>query len=228
MKIIKLLRGDIHFQYKYGFYLLYAFFTLVYITILHFLPDSWQEVASTIIIFSDPALIGLVFMGAIVLFEKSERVLNTIAVSPITVHQYIISKVLSISIISLICGVLIAWVSADIAYLPTFVLGVSLGSILFSLIGLIMSANSSTLNSFLLKVMPIMSLAMIPVGLYLFGYEHWTMQMIPSVSVVNLIMNIANLGIISVIVLALWIAIVYYCTVISVKKMIKQLGGGKI
>lgn len=228
MKILKLLRGDIYFQYKYGFYLLYALFTLIYIAILHFMPDSWQHIASGIIIFSDPALIGLVFMGAIVLFEKSERVLNTIAISPISVHHYVASKVLSISIISLISGLLIACVAAEIAYLPMFILGVSLGSIFFSLIGLIASVSSSTLNGFLIRICPIMALATASAVFYLFGLDHWAMQLLPSTAIINLIMDISNLEIISVVVLALWIVPIYCWTVVSVKNMMKKLGGVKI
>lgn len=227
MKQIKLILGDIYFQYKYGFYLLYALFTLTYIALLYFLPDSWKSIASAVIIFSDPALIGLIFMGSIILFEKSERVLNSIAVSPISVQQYIISKVVSITVISLISGILIAWIAGEIAYIPTFFIGISLGSFLFSLIGLIFSIKSATLNSFLLKTMPLMSVAMIPIVPYLIGYDHWTMQLIPSVAVINLIMDIPNLGIISILVLTLWIAITYYYTIVSVKKMFKKLGGDK-
>lgn len=228
MKTIKLLCGDIYFQYKYGFYLLYAFFTLAYSVIIYLLPDSWKAIVSAIIIFSDPALIGLVFMGAIVLFEKSERVLHTIAVSPINIHQYIVSKVLSITIISLISGLIIASMGTDIIYLPTSVLGISLGSILFSLVGLIISAKSATLNGFLIKTVPIMCLAVMLAALYLIGYNHWIMQLLPSVSIINLIMDIEHLEIISVCMLTLWIAIIYYFTVVVVRKMMKSLGGDKI
>ena len=228
MKIIKLLRGDIYFQYKYGFYLLYAFFTCVYIAILHLLPNSWHQVASALIIISDPALIGLVFIGAIVLFEKSERVLNSIAVSPINVHQYIISKIVSITIVSLLSGLFIAYAGAEIIFLPTFILGITLGSILFSLIGLIISTNSPTLNAFILRITPIMTLATLPVVMYLMGYKHWSMQLFPSVSIINLILNSVDLGVISILILTLWIAISYYYTVCSVQKMIKKLGGGKL
>jgi hypothetical protein len=54
------------------------------------------------------------------------------------------------------------------------------------------------------------------------------MQLFPSVSIINLILNSVDLGVISILILTLWIAISYYYTVCSVQKMIKKLGGGKL
>ena len=102
MKLKGLILGDIRQQYKYGFYALYTLFTLVYITVLRILPMPWKELCTTTLIFSDPVLIGLMFMGAIILFEKSEKVMQALAVSPISIHAYILSKVISIGLISLL------------------------------------------------------------------------------------------------------------------------------
>lgn len=227
MRLLSLLRGDIYFQYKYGFYLLYAFFTLIYITTLYFLPDSWKDIASAFIIFSDPALIGLMFMGAIVLFEKSERVLNTIAVSPITVSQYVISKLASIAIISLASGLTIGLVASHINCVVTFILGLVLGSILFSMFGLIISVRTSTLNGFFVGIAPIILLVTLPPVIYMLGVKEWFMQIHPGVAVLNLILNSRELQAISILVLSLWSIVVYYFTIISVNKMMKKLGGDK-
>ena len=102
MKLKGLILGDIRQQYKYGFYALYTLFTLVYIAVLRILPMQWKELCTTTLIFSDPVLIGLMFMGAIILFEKSEKVMQALAVSPISIHAYILSKVISIGLISLL------------------------------------------------------------------------------------------------------------------------------
>ena len=132
MKLKGLILGDIRQQYKYGFYALYTLFTLVYITVLRILPMPWKELCTTTLIFSDPVLIGLMFMGAIILFEKSEKVMQALAVSPISIHAYILSKVISIGLISLLSGVLIALFSGmEHSYIHLAV-GIMLGSALFT------------------------------------------------------------------------------------------------
>ena len=47
MRIWNMLRGDIRFQWKYGFYFVYTIFTVFYILLLRFIPESVrQEVGS--------------------------------------------------------------------------------------------------------------------------------------------------------------------------------------
>lgn len=71
MRLGSLLIWDIRFQAKYGFYFLYAVLTVIYTIILLAVPESWQEKTAAILIFSDPASMGLFFMGAIILLEKT-------------------------------------------------------------------------------------------------------------------------------------------------------------
>ena len=111
MRMIHLIKGDIVFQIKYGFYFLYVVFTVLYAFVLVILPETWQETVASIMIYSDPAAMGLFFMGAIILFEKSQRVLNSLAVSPIHISEYILSKIISLALISEIVAMILAVIS---------------------------------------------------------------------------------------------------------------------
>ena len=86
MKLRRLVCGDIHFQWKYGFYFIYFVLTVIYVFGITALPDNWKHNAAAIMIYSDPAAMGLFFMGAIVLLEKSQKVLHAIASKSIRVH----------------------------------------------------------------------------------------------------------------------------------------------
>lgn len=74
------------------------------------------------LIFSDPAAMGLFFMGAIVMLEQS------FAVSPLKVWEYVGSKVLSLSMIGLLVAGLVG-VTARQEALPQLLLGISLASV---------------------------------------------------------------------------------------------------
>ena len=97
MRLKSLIVSDIRFQFRYGFYWVYILFTLVYVAVLHLLPAAWRTDAALLMIFTDPAAMGLFFMGSIVLFEKNERVLDSIAVSPVSPIEYVLSKLVSAS-----------------------------------------------------------------------------------------------------------------------------------
>ena len=62
MRFKTLLLWDMKFQARYGFYLLYGFLTVFYIVLLFSLPLSWKENAAAILIYSDPAAMGLYFI----------------------------------------------------------------------------------------------------------------------------------------------------------------------
>ena len=58
MKLRRLVCGDIHFQWKYGFYFIYFVLTVIYVFGITALPDNWKHNAAAIMIYSDPAAMG--------------------------------------------------------------------------------------------------------------------------------------------------------------------------
>ena len=88
MRLGRLICGDIHFQWKYGFYFIYFILTVLYVCGIAALPEHWKTDIASIMIYSDPAAMGLFFMGAIVLLEKSQKVLNAMVVSPVKISEY--------------------------------------------------------------------------------------------------------------------------------------------
>ncbi|MDO5293689.1 MAG: hypothetical protein Q4F05_13195 [bacterium] len=79
MRLFHLIKGDVKFQYKYGFYFLYIFLIILYIFVLSLLKGRIRENTGLVMIFSDPASMGLFFMGAMVLLEKGEHITNSFA-----------------------------------------------------------------------------------------------------------------------------------------------------
>lgn len=227
MRLKNLIIGDVKFQFKYGFYFVYVIFTAIYISLVFLFPPAWREKAAAIMIFSDPAAMGLFFMGAIVLLEKSERVLNSIAVSPVKIEEYIFSKVISIGIISTIVGIIIA-LAANLTNLFVVILGTFLGSSFFTLLGLIVAANISSLNQFLAATVPIEIISFLPPICYLFGYDKTFMLMHPGCILIRLISGNKEHFLLLIIVLIIWIGLIYIVTHKYIKKMFQSVGGIKL
>ena len=99
MRMVNVIKGDIVFQWKYGFYAIYFLMSIIYLVIFSFFTGDMKDTVISICVYSDPAAMGMVFMGALILLEKSQRVTNSIAISPVTVEEYILGKILSIAII---------------------------------------------------------------------------------------------------------------------------------
>ena len=227
MRIRNLILGDVKFQLKYGFYFVYAVFTLFYILLLFALPVAAKEKAVTILIYTDPAAMGLFFMGAIVLLEKSQRVLNSIAVSPVKVSEYIISKVVSLGAISTLVGVIIT-ASAGTGNMFGVMIGTFLGSVIFSLFGLMVAAKISSLNQFMVATMPFEILCFLPPLIYLFGYKKSFLLLHPGTIIIRMMEEENKYEPGLLLTLCAWIIIIYLITFRSVKKMFQSVGGVKL
>ena len=232
MRILSAIRNDIRFQLKYGFYLLYLVISMIYIGIIFALPASMRGIVSAVVAFSDPSALGLFFMGAIILFEKSERVLNSLFISPLTIDEYILGKVVSLSIIATAVGTAIVLTTGTgKIHLFPLVSGLILGSILFSLTGLIIAARVNSLNQFMIGVIPLGTLLSLPSFLIIFGFDNIFLQLHPGVIVLKLILNGVEIGKFNwfqILLLILWIAIFWLWARENVKKMIGTLGGVKL
>ncbi len=227
MRMVKMIVGDIRFQLKYGFYFIYTVLTVVYITILYTFPPSWRESTATIMIFSDPAAMGLFFMGAIILLEKSQHVLNALAVSPVKIAEYIISKVVSLGLISIIVAGILS-LSVKKENLLIVLLATALTSIIFTLLGLIVGTKIASLNQFLMVTVPVEIICFVPAMLYLFGYSPTFMRLYPINLCMSLIAGKCEKVLISILIIITTIGILFYIAYRCTWKMWKRVGGVKL
>lgn len=227
MRLKNLILSDIRFQIKHGFYFLYSIITIFYIIILSFVPELYKSNFASLIIFTDPAVLGVSFMGTIILLEKSQHILSSIAVSPVKIHEYICAKVVSLSCISTLAGVVIAFSSGSNNMFGVFI-GIFTGSILFSLIGIIVGANISSINQFVVVIIPVMIIFMVPSIAEFFGYSYRIFLFHPSNIILRLIgSNIENM-LLHFTILIVWVFIFFKATEKAVEKMMTKLGGATI
>jgi len=129
--------------------------------ILYFLstqamPGMNNSKFHTMLLFFDPATIGLMFVGALVLFEKSENILQALVVTPMKVDDYILSKILTLTILSTVSASVFMGLLAvfeetnfNLLYLAS---GVILASVMLILIGFILVSRINSINEYLLSM----------------------------------------------------------------------------
>lgn len=180
-RLVNLLKQDIAFQLKHGFYAIYALITIIYIVILQFVPAEYKSLAVTAIIFTDPSTLGLFFIGGIVLLERGQNILQPLFITPVQVHQYLLSKVISLTLIAVLVSLVIklALFYGDFFLLPLIV-GVSLSAIFFTLLGIIFATLVKNVNQYLLFSPVYVTIFYLPI-LELFGwYQTKWFYLLPS------------------------------------------------
>lgn len=226
MRLKNLILWDMKFQARYGFYLLYTFLTILYAAFIFALPASWKGRAASILIFSDPAAMGLFFMGAIVLLEKSQRVTAFMSITPVKACEYVASKVLSLSAISVIVAVLLAAASGS-GSLILVAAGTLLGSVMFTLCGVIVATKIISLNQFILATVPVETIGFVPAVLSVFLDLVPIWRFYPPVACMALIAG-KEVSAAGIILTFMAIGVLFYAACCSVKKMWQEQGGIKI
>lgn len=226
MRVRALMLWDLCFQAKYGFYFLYAILTLIYTIALSVIPQLWQEKVATILIYSDPASMGLFFMGAIVLLEKSQRVPNALAISPVHPAEYVIAEVTSLSAISLVVAGIIS-IMANVDQLYLVLLGTLISSTIFTLIGIMIATKIASLNQFILWTMPVEIVCFLPAVLHLFHMTPTWFTYYPFIACIKMISGQMPSFPEFLIVLAVIVTTFHFANV-CVSNMWSNMGGVKL
>lgn len=229
MRKVNVIKGDMFFQWKYGFYMLYFLMIIIYYVIFSFLTGNVKDTIVSICVYSDPAAMGMFFMGALILLEKSQRITNSIAISPVTVEEYILGKIVSVGIISEIVGVILMLQGHTENYFLCAI-GIFAGSVIFSLCGIIVGAKIESLNQYIIGTLPFEIMGFVPVILYRIGFmwDNKLMIIHPGCSVMRLIEGDTEMAVGAVASIVIWTILLFWIADISVRKMFRKSGGVKL
>ncbi|MEM8888989.1 MAG: hypothetical protein AAGD28_13480 [Bacteroidota bacterium] len=143
--------------------------TLIYVGIfflLRGLPN--MEWLLTLLIYNDPAIIGMFFMGLGYLMERNQRILVALIVSPQDLHTYLLARIITFSLIGSLCALGMAFAVLGLEYhVLHFFIGVFATSALFCILGIGIAVYSSEFLLFLLRSIPVLILMSLPlIGYY--------------------------------------------------------------
>lgn len=116
-----------------------------------------------LVMMNDPALLGVLFVGVMVLFEKDERTLQALSVTPIRWSHYLWSKTLALTAIGLLCCYAMVLVGYGWNFhWGHFTAATVLTTIIFSFIGFVVVAGEATFNTYMMKATVVIVLLTLP------------------------------------------------------------------
>jgi fluoroquinolone transport system permease protein len=138
--------------------------TAIYVGVFKALASMGNlEKLLVLVIFNDPALLGFLFVGVMVLFEKNENTLQALALTPININFYILSKAIALTLISLFCCYIMVIAGYGINFnFIHFTLGTLLTTFIFSMLGFVAVAGQSSFNKYILIAVGIILFLTIP------------------------------------------------------------------
>lgn len=141
------------------------------------------ELVSLVVVLNDPALIGMLFIGITVIFDREQGTLSALRVAPMNFHHYLLAKVGILSVLGTLCGygMALASVGTDLNHIH-FLLALLLTSIGFANLGIGLVARTRQFVTFALYVAGGLLVMFVPLlkwfaaleipGIELFPLEH--------------------------------------------------------
>lgn len=193
MRLMNTFKNDIRFQVKYGFYFLYAFFSAVYIVLLRMTPAEYKGIVGSLIVLTDPAMLGIFFIGGIWLLEKGEGLHRFWRISPLRPIEYVLGKSISLAALSTLSADLIVWLGMGRIYHVLYLsVGVFIGAVIFNLVGLIIATYAHSVNHYMLIAILPSIFVSIPPLLTAFNFTHPVLEAFPGTALWHLIVNAMN------------------------------------
>ncbi|MFA1819670.1 hypothetical protein ACDX78_05645 [Virgibacillus oceani] len=228
MRVVELFQMDVKFQLRHGFYYAYALVTIFYIGVLLLIPEAYVQTASILIVFTDPSVLGFFFVGGLVLLERDQSIFSTLYVTPLKIHEYLISKVMSLTLLAAVTSIVLFVVIHQFSFhVVPFLLAVILCSMFFTLLGINLAVRVKSVNAFLYTSPLYVIVFFLPLVDYIGIYDTPIFFILPTQAIMLLMEGAfrgVSIGIYlySVVILAVWIGLVYLWTYRSFQQFLKD------
>jgi fluoroquinolone transport system permease protein len=116
------------------------------------------------IIFNDPAILGFLFTGVMVLFEKNQNTYQALSVVPFEIKYYLLARATLLSIVSMICSYTMLLFS-DLTNVNFWMFGTAVltCALTFSFIGFWVVAKQKSFNTYFLRAIGMVIVLSIPI-----------------------------------------------------------------
>ena len=186
----ELLKKDIQLQWRHGFWIVYFVLASIYTAVLLNLPADKRLTVSLFIILNDTTVLGVVFVGALVLLEKRQAVIQSLFVTPLEPARYIWSKTISLTLIAT-CMSLVVYLPAWTvnAFTPVVVITMIFIAATFVLLGLGLAAKVDTINRYFGVLMGISMVMILPLIPYMLLDRNPLFLILPYVASLDLMLG---------------------------------------
>ena len=154
---------DCRLQFRNGFYTVSLIVAGLAAILLNFLNDEALAWVLPLVLFENTIINTFFFVAGLILLEKAEGSLSAEAVTPLRGTEYLASKVMTLTLLTIVEGVALTLLTYGMPpNLPLLVLGLAGAALLFTLAGLAVMTRYASINEFLMPSVAYTLLLCIP------------------------------------------------------------------
>jgi fluoroquinolone transport system permease protein len=172
-RLIILIVGELQRLHKYGFTSVSFLVTVIWGVVLYFLETDMTTAILPFILMLDATMMAVMYVGAVMYFEKNESTISTMLVTPVKNSELILSKTIAYTIHNLLSAILLVivfvWIKdIEIHYLMLFS-AIIITTLFHTIAGIVLSYFQKDFTTMLLQIMILSFILFIPSALYMFG-----------------------------------------------------------
>jgi fluoroquinolone transport system permease protein len=225
-RLIAAIGWDLKLQVKYQILTVAVIITVLYTLIFKLLVREEFDEILRLLIFTDPAMLGFMFIGVLVLFEKSSNTLDALVVTPLRIPEYLFAKVASLGIIATACALVMAVAGhGPVFNYPLYIYAVFMTSAIVTLLGFAGASRIRSFNQYIIIIPQFLAPLALPL-LNFFGLtDSWLLYILPTQATLNLLWasfhSIPPVDMVySLLYLPVWLLLSYYFAAFSFRKHI--------
>ena len=184
-RLLATLRWELVTQFRQGFYYAALFVIVVWSIVLSQLPTAGAMWLVPVVLFMDVSVFGFYFMAGMLYLEMGDGVLNALVITPLRKLEYLIVKVVALTLLSIIVSIGVAVIVvaitgvADVNWL-LLLLGVIFNSWLLTLVGFTAAVRYDNISDFFLLSLLFMIPFQLPMLDYFGIWQSWLVYLIPT------------------------------------------------
>lgn len=169
------LQTDVRLQLRNGFYLATAFVVVCSIGLLRWLPNDVAALLLPVVLLENILINTFYFVSALLLLERGEGTLTAQSVTPLRSDEYLASKVITLTALSLVESLLIATAVTGLdPRLLTMSIGIALAATIFCLSGVALIVHYESINEFIMPSVLYTAVLSLPIlGYFGVGAREW-------------------------------------------------------
>lgn len=174
------MRCDVRLQRRNGFYWAVAFLLGAWAVVVTQLPAfAWAPWLPALVL-GNLSMATFFFMAGLLLLEKNEGTLEALVVTPLTISDYLTSKVATLTALSVAENLFLVLITHGPRFSPLpMVSGIVLASAVYCLTGFISVARYDSINEFLFPSMLWVAVLSLPFLHYAGLWTSWLMYLHP-------------------------------------------------
>lgn len=181
MRLVNMILQDMKFQYRQGFYPVYFLVAIVYTVILRNMPMEYRSIFTAFVILTDTSMLGMFFVGAVLLMEREQGLMEGLFASPLKTGEYLSAKVISFSLLAV--GVTYGIIFAGGVEIRSYLLltgMILLNVFFFTLLGMGAGAKVKSVNGYMMTVSFYSMIFVVPFLKYIYDFDSIFMYLFPT------------------------------------------------